>query len=154
MFAEASINKHELTKMNVFKSTASGIEILLFENYEDVFSMMIISMLYLLSLNASHFNSNNVSEFLKCYDDLCDDFHLSDKKKICCLLKYCKLQINLYIKIISEWKDSLTTWECIVKLVSKEFKKNDFKQLLQSHFFLKLFKFKLRQKINNLHLYS
>ena len=76
--------------MNVFKSTASETEILLFENYEDVFSVMITLILYLLSLNASHFNSNNVSEFLKCYSNLCNNFHLSNKKKICCLLKYCK----------------------------------------------------------------
>ena len=154
LFESVDANKWESIRMNVFELTANETEILLFENHEDVFSVTVVSMLYLLSSDAFHFNSNNVSEFLKCYNDLCDNFHLSDKKKICCLLRYCESQIDLYIKIILKWKDPLTTWECIVKLVSKEFKKNNSEQLLQSHFFLKSFKSKFRQKINDLCLYS
>ena len=90
LFIDVNINKYKLTEMNVFKSTASETEILLFKNYRNVFNITVTSMLYLLSLNAFHFNSNNVSEFLKCYNNLCNNFHLSNKEKIYYLLKYCK----------------------------------------------------------------
>ena len=102
LFKSIDANEQELTKINIFKLTANKSEVLLFENYEDVFSVTIALILYLLSLNAFHFNSNNVSEFLKYYNNLCNNFHFSNKKKIYYLFKYCKSQINLYIKIISE----------------------------------------------------
>ena len=56
--------------MNVFKLTANKTEILLFENYKDVFNVIVTLILYLLSLNTFYFNSNNVSEFLKYYKNL------------------------------------------------------------------------------------
>ena len=102
LFAEASTNKHRLIKMNIFKLTANETEISLFKNYRDVFNLIVILILYLLFSDASHFNENNISEFLKCYDNFCNNFYLSDKEKIYCLLKYCKFQISLYIKVISE----------------------------------------------------
>ena len=102
LFSEASANKHRLIKINIFKSTADKTEILLFENYRDVFSLIVTLILYLLFSDTSHFNENNVLKFLKCYNNLCDDFYLSNKEKIYCLFKYCKSQISLYIKFISE----------------------------------------------------
>ena len=93
--------------MNIFKSTADKTEISSFKNYRDVFNLIITLMLYLLSSDTSHFNKNNVSEFLKCYNNLCNKFYLSDKEKIYHLFNYCKSQINLYIKVISEWKNLL-----------------------------------------------
>ena len=86
--------------MNIFESTADETEISLFENYRDVFNLIVASILYLLFSDTSYFNENNVLKFLKCYNNLCNDFHLSDKEKIHCLLKYCKSQISLYIKVI------------------------------------------------------
>ena len=102
LFEEASANKHRLTEMNIFESTADETEISLFANYRDVFSLTVASMLYLLFSDASHFNRNNVLKFLKCYDDLCNNFHLSNKEKIHYLSRYCESQISLYIKVISE----------------------------------------------------
>ena len=88
--------------MNIFESTADETEISLFENYRDVFNLIVASILYLLFSDTSYFNENNVSEFLKCYNNFCNDFYLSNKEKIYCLFKYCKFQISLYIKVISE----------------------------------------------------
>ena len=60
LFAEASVNKHRLTEINIFKLTANETEILLFENYRDVFSLTVTLILYLLFSDISHFNKNNV----------------------------------------------------------------------------------------------
>ena len=102
LFKEASANKHRLIKMNIFKSTADETKISLFKNYRDIFNLTVASILYLLSSDTSHFNKNNMLKFLKCYNNLCNNFHLSNKEKIYCLFKYCKFQISLYIKVISE----------------------------------------------------
>ena len=144
LFRSINVNKYKLIRMNVFELTVNETEILLFKDYEDVFNITVTLMLYLLSSDTLHFNNNNVLKFLKHYNNLYDDFHLSNKKKIHCLLRYCKSQIDFYIKIILKWKDSLMTWEYIMKLILKEFKKNNSKQLLQLHFFLKLFKSKFK----------
>ena len=88
--------------MNIFKSTADETEISLFENYKDVFSLTVALMLYLLFSDASYFNENNVLKFLKHYNNLCNDFYLSNKKKIHHLSRYYKFQISLYIKVIPE----------------------------------------------------
>ena len=102
LFKEASTNKHKSTEINIFKLTADKTEILLFENYKDVFSLIVTLILYLLFSDIFHFNENNVSEFLKCYNNLCNNFHFSNKEKIYCLFKYYEFQISLYIKVISE----------------------------------------------------
>ena len=101
LFAEASTNKYRLIEINIFKLTANETEISLFQNYKDVFSLIVTLILYLLFSDASSFNENNVSEFLKCYNNFCNNFYLSNKKKIYCLFKYYKSQISLYIKVIS-----------------------------------------------------
>ena len=90
LFAEASANKHRLTEMNIFELTADKTEISLFENYRGVFNLTVTLILYLLFSDISHFNENNVSEFLKCYNNLCNNFHLNNKEKIHHLFKYCK----------------------------------------------------------------
>ena len=102
LFKEVSVNKYKLIEMNIFKSTADETKILLFENYRNVFSLIVTLMLYSLFSDISHFNKNNVLKFLKCYDNLCNNFHLSNKEKIYYLFKYYKFQISLYIKVISE----------------------------------------------------
>ena len=81
---------------------------------------MIVLILYLLSSNVLHFNSNNVLEFLKYYNNFCNNFHLSNKEKICCLFNYYKFQINLYIKIISKWKKIINDLRMNSKICFKE----------------------------------
>ena len=90
LFKDTSINKYKSTEINISELTTDKTEILLFKNYKDVFSISVTFILYLLSLNTLHFNDNNISEFLKQYSNLCDNFYLSNKKKIYCLFKYYK----------------------------------------------------------------
>ncbi len=74
--------------MNVFKLTADETKILLFKNYENVFNIIVTLILYLLSSDALHFDNNNILKFLKYYNNLCNNFYLSNKEKIYYLFKY------------------------------------------------------------------
>ena len=74
--------------MNVFKLTADETKILLFKNYENVFNIIVTLILYLLSSDALHFDNKNILKFLKYYNNLCNNFYLSNKEKIYYLFKY------------------------------------------------------------------
>jgi hypothetical protein len=53
---------------------------------------------------ASLFNSKNVSEFLKTWENLCEDYLVNDVNRLRKLPRYCSRLIRLYVETIPEYE--------------------------------------------------
>ena len=84
------------------------------------------------------FEDANVTEFLERYEDLCSDYHVSDKDKLARLPRYAIQPIRETIKSLKEWKEQ--DYAALRKALLAEYKENDIRQLLYSVPFLESYK--------------
>lgn len=85
---------------------------------------------------APFFDRQNITHFLDLYDQLCSDYCLSESEKIYWLWWYCEFFIRKYIKILIKRAD----WATVRSVLRKEYKDDDFDQLMNSLEFLEALK--------------
>lgn len=94
------------------------------------------------ALGAFLFDGKNTTHFLDLYDQFCSNYRLSKSDKIYQLPWYCEYFIGRYVRIMIKNAD----WTVIKAILRREYKENDFNQLINSREFLEVLKKKARSK--------
>ena len=103
----------------------------------------IIFMLASRSSKVLHFDEHNITKFLERFEEQCDEYEIIEKKQWIKFFCYCIKFIAEFMKIFSSYVDR--NWKVFEKKMRKEYKDQNIKQMINSRFFLKKFKNKIRK---------
>ena len=103
------------------------------------------------TISALYFVSQNITEFIKWYEDMCSDHSLSATEWLWKLSKYCEFVIGREVKILSELHSE--DWEDLKRVLQKEYEKEDVDQQINSWNYLEVYKNKKWTMDNDLQQY-
>ena len=101
---------------------------------------------------ASIFDSNDITNFLKQFQDMCDEYSISVKQRIKKLLRYCEVTIGWYIKSLSTYVKR--SWKDLRKELRWDYWHTNFFQQLYTQNFLENFKAMKWSKSDDLWAYT
>ena len=99
---------------------------------------------------APFFDGQNITDFLDQYSQLCSDYGLSELEKTHRLPWYCELFVGKYVKILIS---GAAYWATVRSVLRKEYKDDDFDQLINSREFLEALKKKSRNEEDDILYY-
>ena len=102
----------------------------------------IMFMLASKSSRALHFDEHNIIKFFKRFEELCDEYEVSVKKRWIKLFRYCERSIIEFMKTSTLYVDR--NWTAFDKKMRKKYKDKNAKQMTNSRLFLKKYKNKIR----------
>ena len=98
-----------------------------------------------------HFDEHNITKFPEYFEKQYDEYEIIKKERWIKLFYYCVKFIAKFMKIFFSYIDR--SWEAFEKKMRKEYKDQNIEQMINSRFFLKKFKNKVR-KNNQMCIYS
>lgn len=81
-----------------------------------------------------YFEGYNVTEFLRSFDEFCDDFGVKAETRPTRVIRYCASQIGMYLRTTEEFV--ARSWEDMKKMMLKEWEETDDEQRMRSIAFL------------------
>ena len=98
-----------------------------------------------------HFDEHNIIKFLEHFEEQCDEYKIIEKKRWIKFSHYSVKFIAEFMKTFFLYVDR--SWKTFEKKMRKEYKNQNIEQIINSHFFLKKFKNKVK-KNNQMRTYS
>ena len=87
---------------------------------------------------APFFTGKNVSEFIKTWENMCEDYRLSAADQHRKLPRYCDRLIRFKVETLPEYKAK--DWQGLKKAMLKEYRKDDAEQQMETVSFLEAYK--------------
>jgi hypothetical protein len=98
-----------------------------------------------------HFTGKNISEFLRTWENLCEDYGVSEADRLRKLPRYCDRLIGMYVETIPEFQDK--DWEGLKKVLLREYRSEDVDQQMKTLGFLETFKNQKRTEKDDMRQY-
>ena len=100
---------------------------------------------------APHFTGKNVSEFLKTWENLCEDYGVTSADQLKKLPRYCTRLIGRYIETIPEYQTK--EWDSLKTILLQEYRHEDVDQQMETLSFLEAFKNQKRKDGDDMRQY-
>lgn len=81
-----------------------------------------------------YFDGKNVSEFLRAFEELCEDHGVKINTRVTRVVRYCSSQINTHLRMSAEYEEA--DWEKMKKMMIKEWEQTDDEQRMKTLAFL------------------
>jgi hypothetical protein len=163
---DASLTQEISAKRELFESTSHekkaafvAKKIEQFRSSTTISSLQTLQMLFrwliimsaLETFETFFFDEYNITKFLNRYVDLCQDYDLEKKKKICRLFRYCDFINEQYVRIVIN--ANVFEWKEFCKTLCRDYKNKDLNQQLHSIEYFEIFKDKMRTFLNEISQY-
>ena len=105
-----------------------------------------------LAQGSPHFSGKNISEFLKAYENLCDDWEVSGLDRVRKVVRYCDRLLGTYIENVDSYIEK--DWDRLKKDLLREYRSTDVDQQMESVGFLQRLKSKVRTERDDVRHYA